>query len=218
MKEDMKFSQSAGEESWIAGGDGVTSWLIVLNKNLGFMLIANNQIGRVDSSHIFNSLVQVDIKCVTKEVHLWSETKSCIFRELRDRSRVKSKSTVCPRLCVGPETCCTRLKDLQMFKKFVKFLSIWMLKSPAIMALSNLSTREGRSSENSLRKPLLEFEFGGRLIIIQKMGSLRINLIVEISKLLKEPRLSGVQEKCFLKDSCNWWGYCSCVSGWAELY
>ena len=106
------------------------------------------------------------MKWVTKVIHLWSDTKLCIFRELRDRSRVKTKSKVCPWLCVGPETCCTRLKDLQMFKKSVangfEVLSIWMFKSPAIMALSNLSTRKDMRSENSVRKSLLEFKFGGR--------------------------------------------------------
>ena len=152
---------------------------------------------RVDVHKLLKRLICSLIlrKCggeLARPIHLWA----------RDRTREKIKSRVCPHLCVGPETCCTRLKDLQMLKKSVANgfeISIWMLKSPIIMALSNLSTRGDNWSENSVRKPLLELEFGGRQIIIQQMGSLWTILKAEISELLKEPRLSGILVKCFLK-------------------
>ena len=68
-----------------------------------------------------------------------------------------------PPICVGPDTCCMKLNDSVILKKFAAKLLVlslmWMLKSANIKTLSNLMM-EVRKSLNSAKKD--PFGPGGR--------------------------------------------------------
>ncbi len=72
-----------------------------------------------------------------------------------------TRSSVCPNICVGPDTDCLRLKESISYTKYFtrgfEGQHRRILKSPTIKRLSLLVTISDKNSEKSLKKSLLEF-------------------------------------------------------------
>ncbi len=79
---------------------------------------------------------------ISKKIQMWSDNAtSLITMDEMFKPLPMSKSRVCPRLCVGPCTCWIRSKVFKTviiyFVVLISALSMWILKSPAIVKQSN---------------------------------------------------------------------------------
>lgn len=103
-----------------------------------------------------------------------------------------------------------------------------MLKSSTILALSNLSTRE---DSKLIEKIHIWIGGGGLKKITQQIELSHTILKIKISKLLKEPKLNGIQVRWFLKTAAipgpvnlgafrnyNWVGRASLEGSTPQVY